>query len=81
MILLLIWDHLKGKLKEWKLQTFAFCFQELNAQKQEMMQLEYDKGKWNNLLEYLRSLDPNMVMARRCYLICIPLQLKVVLLS
>ena len=45
------------------------------------MQLEYDKGKWNNLLEYLRSLDPNMVMARRCYLICIPLQLKVVLLS
>ena len=25
------------------------------------MQLEYDKGKWNNLLEYLRSLDPNMV--------------------
>lgn len=76
MILLLIWDHLKGKLKEWNFQNFAFCFQELNAQKQEMMQLEYDKGKWNNLLEYLRSLDPNMVMARRCYLICIPLQLK-----
>ncbi|KAG4958801.1 hypothetical protein AAZX31_13G053400 [Glycine max] len=35
--------------------------EELNAQKQEMMQLEYDKGKWNNLLEYLRSLDPDMV--------------------
>ncbi|CAJ1946862.1 unnamed protein product [Sphenostylis stenocarpa] len=35
--------------------------EELNAQKQEMMQLEYDKGNWNNLLEYLRSLDPDMV--------------------
>ncbi|KAL2335598.1 hypothetical protein Fmac_016811 [Flemingia macrophylla] len=35
--------------------------EELNAQKQEMMRLEYDKGKWNNLLEYLRSLDPDMV--------------------
>nr|KYP43748.1 hypothetical protein KK1_034784 [Cajanus cajan] len=35
--------------------------EELNAQKQEMMRLEYDKGNWNNLLEYLRSLDPEMV--------------------
>ncbi|BAU01119.1 uncharacterized protein LOC124833972 [Vigna umbellata] len=34
---------------------------ELNAQKKEMMQLEHDKGNWNNLLEYLRSLDPDMV--------------------
>lgn len=37
-------------------------FQELNAQKQEMVQLEYDRGNRNNLLEYLRSLDPEMVM-------------------
>lgn len=35
--------------------------EELNAQKQEMMQLEYDRGNRNNLLEYLRSLDPDMV--------------------
>ncbi|XP_057736784.1 uncharacterized protein LOC130954064 [Arachis stenosperma] len=34
---------------------------ELNAQKQEIMQLEYDRGVRNNLLEYLRSLDPDMV--------------------
>lgn len=41
------------------------------------MQLEYDKGNWNNLLEYLRSLDPDMVMPLCLYLICISLQLKV----
>ncbi|XP_027357645.1 uncharacterized protein LOC113866979 [Abrus precatorius] len=35
--------------------------EELNAQKQEMLQLEYDRGNRNNLLEYLRSLDPAMV--------------------
>ncbi|XP_061365616.1 uncharacterized protein LOC133308896 [Gastrolobium bilobum] len=35
--------------------------EELNAQKQEIMKLEYDKGNRNNLLEYLRSLDPDMV--------------------
>lgn len=35
--------------------------EELNARKQEMMQLEYDRGIRNNLLEYLRSLDPEMV--------------------
>lgn len=35
--------------------------EELNAQKQEMMQLEHDRGIRNNLLEYLRSFDPDMV--------------------
>ncbi|XP_045812353.1 uncharacterized protein LOC123906479 [Trifolium pratense] len=35
--------------------------EELNAQKQEMMQLEHDRGIRNNLLEYLRSFDPNVV--------------------
>lgn len=35
--------------------------EELNAQKQKMMQLEHDRGIRNNLLEYLRSLDPDMV--------------------
>ncbi|CAL5185801.1 unnamed protein product [Lathyrus oleraceus] len=35
--------------------------EELNAQKQEMMQLEHDRGIRNNLLEYLRSFDPDRV--------------------
>ncbi|KAH7577396.1 hypothetical protein JRO89_XS01G0245000 [Xanthoceras sorbifolium] len=54
---------------------FAFCFllvyefdeewfkilTELNAMKLENTRMEYDKGTRNNLLEYLRSLDPDMV--------------------
>ncbi|XP_019427731.1 PREDICTED: uncharacterized protein LOC109335921 [Lupinus angustifolius] len=35
--------------------------EELNAQKQEILQIEYERGTRNNLLEYLRSLDPDMV--------------------
>lgn len=35
--------------------------EELKAEKQENMQLEYDRGPRNDLLEYLRSLDSNMV--------------------
>lgn len=35
--------------------------QELNAMKQENMQIEQDRGYRNDLLEYLRSLDPDMV--------------------
>lgn len=35
--------------------------EELKAQKQENMQLEYDTGHRNDLLDYLRSLDSNMV--------------------
>ncbi|KAF7819647.1 seed maturation-like protein [Senna tora] len=35
--------------------------EELNAQKQEIIQIEYDRGNRNDLLEYLRSLDPDMV--------------------
>ncbi|KAG7022245.1 hypothetical protein SDJN02_15975 [Cucurbita argyrosperma subsp. argyrosperma] len=34
---------------------------ELNARKQENMQMEHGRGNRNNLLEYLRSLDSNMV--------------------
>jgi hypothetical protein len=44
-------------------RMFIF-FQELNAQKQEMMQLEHDRGIRNNLLEYLRSFDPDVVMTQ-----------------
>lgn len=36
--------------------------EELHAMKLENMQMEYDKGTRNNLLEYLRSLDPDMVI-------------------
>ncbi|WJX70427.1 hypothetical protein P8452_54541 [Trifolium repens] len=36
-------------------------FQELNAQKQDMMQLEHDRGIRNNLMEYLRSFHLDMV--------------------
>lgn len=36
--------------------------QELNARKQENMQMEHNRGNRNNLLEYLRSLDSNMVL-------------------
>ncbi|KAB2613959.1 hypothetical protein D8674_036275 [Pyrus ussuriensis x Pyrus communis] len=35
--------------------------EELKAEKQENMQLEYDTGPRNDLLDYLRSLDSNMV--------------------
>lgn len=35
--------------------------EELNSRKQEIMQIENDRGNRNNLLEYLRSLDPDMV--------------------
>ncbi|KAL5793123.1 hypothetical protein ACOSP7_001717 [Xanthoceras sorbifolium] len=35
--------------------------EELNAMKLENTRMEYDKGTRNNLLEYLRSLDPDMV--------------------
>ncbi|KAJ4729148.1 Seed maturation-like protein [Melia azedarach] len=35
--------------------------EELNAMKQENMQIEQDRGYRNDLLEYLRSLDPDMV--------------------
>lgn len=51
-------------------------FQELNVHKQEMMQLEHERGNRNNLLEYLRSLDPNMVIPHNFCLIYISLQLK-----
>ncbi|KAK9272975.1 hypothetical protein L1049_003355 [Liquidambar formosana] len=34
---------------------------ELNAQKQENVQIECDRGNDNDLLEYLRSLEPDMV--------------------
>ena len=37
--------------------------QELDAQKQENMQMEYSKENRNDLLDYLRSLDSNMVIA------------------
>ncbi|KAK2419807.1 hypothetical protein QL285_030627 [Trifolium repens] len=35
--------------------------EELNTQKQEMMQLEHERGIRNNLLEYLSSFDPDVV--------------------
>ncbi|KAI4347651.1 hypothetical protein L6164_008443 [Bauhinia variegata] len=35
--------------------------EELNLEKQEIMRIEYDRGNRNNLLEYLRSLDSEMV--------------------
>ncbi|KAE9612765.1 hypothetical protein Lal_00005955 [Lupinus albus] len=35
--------------------------EELNARKQEILQIEYERGNRNNLLEYLRSLNPDMV--------------------
>lgn len=35
--------------------------EELNAQKQENLKIEYDRESRNNLLEYLRSLDSDMV--------------------
>lgn len=38
-------------------------FQELDAQKQENLKIEYDTENRNNLLEYLRSLDSDMVMS------------------
>lgn len=37
-------------------------FQELDAQKKETMQIECNRGSRNDLLEYLRSLDSEMVM-------------------
>ncbi|XP_028778664.1 uncharacterized protein LOC114735161 [Neltuma alba] len=39
----------------------TYVREELDAQKQEIMQIEHDRGNRNNLLEYLRSLDPDMV--------------------
>lgn len=51
-------ENLDGFALSW-----LVCFvQELHAMKQENTQIEYDKGTRNNLLEYLRSLDPDMVM-------------------
>ncbi|GLU11193.1 hypothetical protein SLE2022_279530 [Rubroshorea leprosula] len=35
--------------------------EELNAKKRENMQIEYERGNQNDLLEYLRSLDADMV--------------------
>ncbi|KAF7802897.1 uncharacterized protein G2W53_042008 [Senna tora] len=46
-------QHLQSELTDVK--------KELNVQKLEIMQIEYDRGDGNNLLEYLRSLDPDMV--------------------
>lgn len=37
-------------------------FQELNARKKETWQIENDRGSRNDLLEYLRLLDSDMVM-------------------
>lgn len=45
--------------------------QELNARKQENMQMEHGRGNRNNLLEYLRSLDSNMVIHLLMAIICV----------
>lgn len=39
-----------------------FIFQELDSQKKKALQIECEKGNKNDLLEYLRSLDPEMVV-------------------
>lgn len=39
----------------------SFFFQELHARKQENMQIENTRESDNDLLKYLRSLDPDMV--------------------
>lgn len=55
---------------------FCVFLQELNAQKQEIIQMEYDRGGRNDLLEYLRSLDPDMVMSPNnfCFIYVVPFQ-------
>lgn len=51
-------------------------FQELDSQKKKALQLECEKGNKNDLLEYLRSLDPEMVLNIEISLILI-LSLKI----
>lgn len=46
-----------------------FVFQELNARKQENLQIEYSREHRNDLLDYLRSLDTNMVIASNVFLV------------
>lgn len=41
--------------------NILFLCQKLNMQKLEYMQLECNRGRSNDLLEYLRSLEPDMV--------------------
>jgi hypothetical protein len=56
-------DFITHRLLRVKHNVMMFIFfQELNTQKQEMMQLEHERGIRNNLLEYLRSFDPDVVM-------------------
>lgn len=43
------------------LEYHYMWFQELNAQKQEKRRMENEKSSRNDLLEYLRSLDPELV--------------------
>lgn len=64
-------NHLKAHRVEFNVRMLFF-FQELNAQKQEILQIEYERGNRNNLLEYLRSLDPDMVMPQNFHLIIFP---------
>ncbi|KAF8390332.1 hypothetical protein HHK36_024857 [Tetracentron sinense] len=47
-------------IQELKLEL-ATIEEELNAQKQENMHMEYNREESNDLLKYLRSLEPNMV--------------------
>lgn len=43
-------------------QDFHALLQELNARKQENLQMESLRGSNNDLLEYLRSLEADMVI-------------------
>lgn len=44
-------------------------FQELSAQKKENVRMECGRENMNGLLEYLRSLDADMVRAGKCFFI------------
>lgn len=46
-------------------------FQELDSQKKKALQIECEKGNKNDLLDYLRSLDPEMVLNVEVHLIFI----------
>lgn len=41
--------------------ALVLLFQELDSQKKKALQIECEKGSKNDLLEYLRSLDAEMV--------------------
>ena len=57
-------------------KLITMLFQELNAQKKENVRVECDRDNRNDLLEYLRSLDANMVMTNKSLLDYLTLKLN-----